>query len=423
MPPHNIALFIDGTWDKPSRTEPTNVYKLFLASRGQTVGEAQQLTYYLPGVGHDIRQHRVGAAVGWYGSEWSGPVEPEVPLWSRNWVGRHAVGGLFGAGTAARIKEAYAFLCEHFNRDRGDRIFVFGFSRGAMAARSLAGFVFRVGTLLQHRADLVEAAYAVYESGTDPDDTLLASFLQSAADIRMLQVGDDRAALPLHFVGLWDTVSGMNLAWQEGMFKADRTVHHQRTPPLNVLAARHALALHELRADFQPELWAGDGHCNLQQVWFAGAHKDVGGGCTLEESGLSNIALRWMADEAESFKLRLSPEVLEQFTGAGEVVRHNSISGLFKRFKPTLRDALANMHTPPDAATAGTVEPLRFHRSVPRHIAEYATQTVRSWPKQVRAEMTEIDRLATIAYVTYQLMGDLAVGHAGQARPVASAHV
>jgi uncharacterized protein (DUF2235 family) len=264
MPPHNIALFIDGTWDKPSRTKPTNVYKLFLASQGQAVGVAPQLTYYLPGVGHDIRQHRIGSAIGWYGSEWSGPVEPEVPLWSRNRVGRHAVGGLFGAGTAARIKEAYAFLCEHFNRDRRDRIFVFGFSRGAMAARSLAGFVFRVGTLLQHRPELVEAAYAVYESGADPNDTLLASFLQSAADIRMLQVGDGPATLPLHFVGLWDTVSGMNLPWQEGIFKAERTVHHQLTPPLNVLAARHALAMHELRADFQPEVWAADGHCNLQ---------------------------------------------------------------------------------------------------------------------------------------------------------------
>lgn len=422
MHPQNIALFIDGTWDKPSRTKPTNVYKLFLASQGQTVGKAQQLTYYLPGVGHDIRQYRVGAAVGRYGSEWGGPVEPEVPLWSRNRVGRRTVGGLFGAGTAARIKEAYAFLCEHFNRNRGDRIFVFGFSRGAMAARSLAGFVFRVGTLLQHRADLVEAAYAVYESGTDPNDTLLANFLQSAADIQMLQVGDDRAALPLHFVGLWDTVSGMNLPWQGGMFKADRTVHHQRMPPLNVLAARHALALHELRADFEPELWAGGGHCNLQQVWFAGAHKDVGGGCTLNESGLSNIALRWMADEAKSFNLQLNSDVLKQFTGSGDEVRHNSISGLFRGFSPTPRDALLTMRTPPASPTDPVIGPLHFHRSVLRHIAEHAIQVGQKWPSKVGTEMDKIDRRATIAYVTNKLMGDLAVGHAGPASTAANTH-
>src|SRR5664279_678924 len=125
----NIALFIDGTWDRPSTTRPTNVYKLFRASRAEAAGDAPQLTYYLPGVGHDIRQPRIGAAVGWYGSsDWAQPPHGRVHE-PRGFVARRALGGVFGAGTAARIKEAYAFLCHHFVRDRGDRIYVFGFSR------------------------------------------------------------------------------------------------------------------------------------------------------------------------------------------------------------------------------------------------------------------------------------------------------
>ena len=225
---------------------------------------------------------------------------------------------------------------------------------------------------------------------------------------------NQETALPLHFVGLWDTVSAMGLPWQDAIFRAERTALHQRTPPLNVLAARHALALHELRADFKPELWGGGGHCNLMQVWFSGAHADVGGGYALDESGLSNIALRWMADGAKNFKLQLNPEVLKQFTTAVAEVRHNAIRGLFRGATPTLREALEHMNTQRAVPNPEGVGPLHFHRSVLRHLEEHAVQVGSSWPNRVRAEMGKIDDLAVRAYVVNQLLGTLSVGNASR---------
>ena len=145
-PAKNIVLFIDGTWNEPSKDEDTNVRKLFHAARFEVSGPTPQVTYYLPGVGTDITQSHPGMPVGLYGGDLSFKdyLAPELPISAP--LLRSAVGGLFGKGTAARIKEAYAFLSSEYERRRGDTVFVFGFSRGAFAARSLAGFVARVET-------------------------------------------------------------------------------------------------------------------------------------------------------------------------------------------------------------------------------------------------------------------------------------
>lgn len=402
--PHNIVLFIDGTWNRPSRSEPTNVYKLFRACCGDVSDKEPQLTYYLPGVGYDIRQRRMGEAVGWYGGEWvhatQSPREPPRALGAR-WL----LGGLFGVGTTARIKEAYAFLCRHFVRARGDRIYIFGFSRGAFAARSLAGFVFRVGTLLASKLHLVETAYAVYESGQDPADTLFANFLEGVVEVEMLQHADDPAAMPLHFVGLWDTVAALGLPQRIPIFSADRTERHQKTPPLNVLAARHALALHEMRADYEPAVWAADGNRNLQQVWFAGAHADVGGGFELGESGLSNIALRWMANEALVRGLRLAPDRLTEYLAVGDEALHNSISGKFRWFTPTPREALLTMHVPPSPATANPADILYFHRSVSRYLSDHGGSIGRRWPQKAGIAKADIDTQVLRMYILNRLQG------------------
>ena len=411
--PNNLALFIDGTWNRPSRSEPTNVYKLFRACCGGASDKEPQLAYYLPGVGYDIRQRRASEAVGCYGGEWASAREAqhEPP---RALGARWLLGGVFGVGTTARIKEAYTFLSRHFVRARGDRIYIFGFSRGAFAARSLAGFVFRVGTLLADKLHLVEAAYAVYESGQDPNDTLLANFLQSVVEVQMLRHGDDPAAMPLHFVGLWDTVAALGLPERVPIFTADRTERHQQTPPLNVLAARHALALHELRADYKPEIWVDDGHANLQQVWFAGAHADVGGGFALDESGLSNIALQWMADEGQARGLRLDVDLLNEYLAVGDASVHNSISGKFRWFEPTPREALMAMsaHEQPHAAEASSRNVLYFHKSVSRYLDEHGGSAGRGWPKGAGIEKVGVDAQALKMYILNRLQGDEPRGRA-----------
>ena len=417
--PHNVALFIDGTWNNASGTEPTNVYKLFRACHADLSGDDPQVTYYLPGVGHDIRQRRIGAGAGWYGGPWtdsaSRPEEPPRALGAR-W----ALGGLFGVGTTARVKEAYTFLCQHFVRDRGDRIYVFGFSRGAFAARSLAGFVFRVGTLLADKLHLVEAAYAVYESGLDPNDTLLSNFLQGVADLKMLQHSDGPSSMPLHFVGLWDTVAALNLPERIPLFTADRTEHHQGTPPLNVLAARHALALHELRASYKPEVWAASGHRNLEQVWFTGAHADVGGGYPLTEGGLSNVALQWMADEASAHALSVRDTVLDEYLSTGDATLHNSLSGKFRLFSPTPRDALLTMHEQKANGTPGDI--LYFHRSVSRYLDGYGRSIEVDWPKKASDVKASVDKEVLQLYALNRLRGHEPKGRADYSPPLSRDH-
>jgi len=190
---------------------------------------------------------------------------------------------------AARIKEAYGFLSAEYDRGRGDKVFIFGFSRGAFAARSLAGFVSRVGTLLRDKLDLVEAAYRIYEEGADPEDTPLREFLLEFAGQAMIRSIEDQGAMLIHLVGVWDTVGALGLPGRLRRFTARHTEYHQTEVPPTVLAARHALALHELRKPFEPLLWSNrNHHPGLLQVWFPGAHQDVGGGYGKDASGLAD---------------------------------------------------------------------------------------------------------------------------------------
>ena len=399
---HNIALFIDGTWNEASVKEPTNTYKLFRASRVEETGTTPQITYYLPGVGRDVRQPlAVGAAAGWYGTRTLLPIRPEVPPGLG--LAHCVLGRLFGAGTAARIKEAYAFLSYHFVRDRGDRIYIFGFSRGAFAARSLAGFVFRVGTLLARDLDLVEAAYAVYESGVEPQDTLLAGFLQQAVRKAMLQSLDDPAAMPIHFVGLWDTVSALGLPRRAARFTAERTRHHQTTPPLNVLSARHALALHELRADFAPEIWISGGSRNLEQKWFPGVHADVGGGYAVERAGLSRVALQWIADEANHHRLQFRAEVLREVLAPAGTELNNSLSREFRGFAAVPRRALLRLVGDALAALSPAADGLDLHDSVGRYVLARDVDIEPGWPAKVRAALDTIDEKILQAFVLGRL--------------------
>ena len=121
--PKNIALFIEGTWDQPNGAMDTNVCKPFEASRFNPFGAAPQLTYYLPGVGTDIAQSEPGAPVGSYGEyvDVKQNLEQEMP--SSLLLIRPFLGGVFGRGTAARIKEAYTYLSWEYDQHRGDKVF------------------------------------------------------------------------------------------------------------------------------------------------------------------------------------------------------------------------------------------------------------------------------------------------------------
>jgi uncharacterized protein (DUF2235 family) len=213
---------------------------------------------------------------------------------------------LEGRGVSPQIRRAYGWLASGY-RD-GDRIFLFGYSRGAFAVRSLAGVIDRVGLLRREHATErgVTLAWRHYERAPDsqPARAFARRFCHPAA--------------PIEMVGVWDTVKALGLRlplfW---LFTPDRHAFH--TPHLGTTIRHgfHALALHETRMAFAPVLW----HCppgwqgNVEQVWFRGAHGDIGGqiGGHTAARPLANIPLVWMLERAETLGLSLPVDWRNRF--------------------------------------------------------------------------------------------------------------
>jgi uncharacterized protein (DUF2235 family) len=255
-----IIVFIDGTgnngWiDGPERT---NVFKLY-----QQVKESAQLVHYIPGIGTDPPP-----LTGMF---------PALRAWARNKTHQ----GL-GIGATERLKDAYQFISQHYQT--GDQIFLFGFSRGAFLMQILAGFLQRVGLLFRYppRGYTVEQAFWLYWA--DQDGKLFAHFLRL-----VMPASSGVDGIRTHFLGQWDAVESMDIAGMSAASEAflREIAARERTKPLPhwIDHARHAIALHEAREPFEPLLWSGVSQRQaplkpqtLKQVWFAGAHADVGGG-------------------------------------------------------------------------------------------------------------------------------------------------
>ena len=403
--PKKIALFIDGTWDQPNGAMDTNVRKLFEACRFVPLGPLPQLTYYMPGVGTDIGQSEPGAPVGSYGGyiDAKSKLEPEIP--SSLLLLRPFLGGVFGRGTAARIKEAYAYLSWEYDQLRGDSVFVFGFSRGAFAARSLAGFISRVGILLRHKLEYVEEAYRLYEADVDGTQSHLAEFLARLTGQTLLQSGENAGALRIHFIGVWDTVGALGLPWRLTKFTANYTEHHQTEIPPNVMTARHALALHELRKPFDPLLWSDPhGHAGLRQVWFAGAHADIGGGYPLHESGLANNALRWMANEAQTYGLQIEPTTRWLVAQTSAEVLHHQVRKWFIGLTPRIRPQLKMLRDASGGSTGALGHALFFHESTRLHLLNPAARQYKFRRPGVNRRLHEVDELALQLFIQSRLV-------------------
>lgn len=183
-----------------------------------------------------------------------------------------------GTGTSLRIRDAYRFLAERF--DKETKIVIFGFSRGAYAARSLAGFINHVGLPKNRRLlpeEVVNDLFASYRSGMPYRGELNDEFGRCAVE----------------FVGAFDTVG--SLAFE----KSISSFHN--ISPQNIRCFRHALALDERRRSFKPDFFdygqANKSNSDIKEVWFAGAHSNIGGGYSLPK--LSSITLIWMMREFE----------------------------------------------------------------------------------------------------------------------------
>ncbi|THD85796.1 DUF2235 domain-containing protein [Aliigemmobacter aestuarii] len=215
------------------------------------------------------------------------------------WEGwRRAMDVAQGRGINRQIRRAYGWLASHYRE--GDRIFLFGYSRGAYAVRSLAGVIDRVGLL---RA----------ECATERNVTMIYRHYQHGPDspaARAFAAGHCHAEAPVEMVGVWDTVKALGLR-VPGLWLLTQSRHafHNHHLGRSIRHGFHALALDETRTVFEPVLWScpEDWQGNVEQVWFRGGHGDVGGQLGGLEGArpLANIPLVWMLERAEGCALAL----------------------------------------------------------------------------------------------------------------------
>jgi uncharacterized protein (DUF2235 family) len=273
--PKNIVFCADGTWNRPGKTDTslvanTNVYKIFKA----ILISSEQISSYDDGVGSD-----------------GTPIDK-------------LAGGAIGEGLFQKIKDGYTFIAHNYKP--GDQIYIFGFSRGAYTARSLAGLIAICGLPEPSKftRDAVDSAFQVYRARTNRDSML--------EDLKQ-KYGNNTTNVEISMVGVWDTVGALGIPGDifEGL---DTNIYGFLDTSLHedVKYACHALSIDEKRAEFVPTLWNQQpegGAGRLDQVWFSGVHADVGGG--YYESGLSSITLRWMIEKANSRGVKFDQKVLD----------------------------------------------------------------------------------------------------------------
>lgn len=261
-----LVLCCDGTWNRPDQqTEegldcPTNVVKIAyrVAKRD---GDVEQLLFYDQGVG------------------------------TGNVLDRY-VGGALGTGLTENIFDGYRVLIANF--EPGDQIYLFGFSRGAFTARSIAGMIRKCGVIRRERIEQYRPALALYRnSAVRPADTEAVAFRKQFA------LEPDT---PIQCVGVFDTVGALGVPI--GGKDREKYAFHDTELSSAVRFAFHALAIDERRGPFEPALWsyAPKPDQTVRQMWFAGVHSDVGGG--YGEHALSDIPLQWMIDQAVTAGLK-----------------------------------------------------------------------------------------------------------------------
>lgn len=213
-----------------------------------------------------------------------------------NWHSARDV--LEGRGINRRICRCYGFIASRYYE--GDRIFLFGYSRGAFAARSLAGLIDQVGLLKPKHATErnIRQAYRLYQG---PRDT---------PAIKEFRDAYCHARTEIEMVGVWDTVKalGVRLPFLWRLTDLRHAFHSSQLGDA-VLNGFHALALDETRQVFSPVMWTSkpDREGKVEQMWFRGSHGDVGGQLNGFNAArpLANIPLVWMVSKAEELGLQL----------------------------------------------------------------------------------------------------------------------
>ena len=230
-----LIVCCDGTWNEPYQIgTTTNVVKMVRAIRPDSDG-VSQLVYYHPGVG------------------------------TGNWVDR-LMGGTMGIGLSSNVQSAYDFLATNFMD--GDDIYLFGFSRGAFTARSLAGLVGLVGLLEKRDMDLFPRVYDIYRSRKHRHALKSGQKEQVELAVRTLFPNDGQQErlvdalvenarpTPIFFIGVWDTVGALGIPFGPLRWIGQAKYNfHDTELSDRIRFAYHALAIDEARNSFKPTLW------------------------------------------------------------------------------------------------------------------------------------------------------------------------
>ena len=338
--PKNIVLLSDGTGNSAAMLHRTNVWRIHQAL---DLRLGDQIAAYDDGVG------------------------------TENFRPLALLAGAVGLGLARNVRQLYAFLCRNY--EPGDRIYLFGFSRGAFTVRTLVGFIADQGLVSwKTEKELREETRAAWRRYYNRRRSITRQRLRRLFGLPRPS-GVHESAPPIAFLGVWDTVAAYGLPVAELALAIQRIGlwnlgFADRKLSTIVERACHALALDDERQTFHPVLWDESTETDperIQQVWFAGAHSNVGGGYPKDE--LAFVSLEWMKRHAEAAGLRFLPDppsmVVAQPNPHGALYDSRAGLSAYYRYKPR---SLAELCHDQDAGVE--VAHPKIHHSVMERLRE-----------------------------------------------------
>ncbi|WCM48524.1 DUF2235 domain-containing protein [Pseudomonas sp. WJP1] len=320
MPSLRLILLFDGTDNTPK--DRTNVWRTYGLLAEKDVNGVPQKKEYITGVGTD--------------------------------VGELVRGSIFGQGVARKIREGYEWLVENYQDDT--EIYVFGFSRGAFAARSLVQMIAicglarpdtlkewstkeifdRYADISQQDSEVIRPMWRLRYWQGHPTEAP-PGWHPDRLEARLIDDVYVRA-VKIRMAGLWDTVGAIDAdALQNKDAHRGKSAAHNVRPTRAQGYGHHALAIDEHRPMFEASLWRAFAETGkeaqtlddftecYEQRWFIGAHSDVGGG--YQDDDLPNITLQWMMQKATALGLAFT-HTIEPRPGAW----HDPIHDSFKAF-------------------------------------------------------------------------------------------
>ena len=275
-----LIVCLDGTGNEVEQNE-SNILRLYKC----LAHTDNQLVYYEPGVGTLSTRPFARNAL----------QKPKL-----------ALGLVAGLGLEANVLHAYNFLCRTYRP--GDRLYFFGYSRGAYTARALAGFLNDFGLVAPHELHLIGPVFRAWRALRRDGPR------EQYAPLRISEQFFHIERAPIRFLGLWDTVSSLiRIRLGKGTV-VEYGTHSSVDENPSVKAVRHVLSIDETRRFIRPQFWTEgqDYHGtrfrskknpppqDVKQVWFAGTHTDVAGSVPEAEAGLAKITMQWMREELDA---------------------------------------------------------------------------------------------------------------------------